>query len=427
MPSLAFFKDHRSHFFHVVLCCFVLALSALYCDSAEARPRKRGRTAHHGPVYIPPETAMVIDSRTGHVLYAKNPDLLSPPASITKVMTLYLIFEDLKRGAIRLNSLIPVSAKAASQQPTRLGLSEGSVISLDTAIRALVVKSANDVAVAVAEWLGGGSEAAFVARMNQKAFQLGMTRTVFGNASGLPHPHQVSTARDLIILGQSIQGHFPSYYPYFSIQELNYNGRILQTHNKLLGTLGGVDGIKTGYTRASGFNLLTSARTRHRSILAVVMGGRTARLRDQWMAQLIQEALFGAGTIRSFSQDTHLNAEPVHSKQSSAALREAIRPSLSAPQAKDSSRARVAKEKKRTPIRIIQIGTMTSKLQAEKRLKTMKASSPLLAHAKFVTEKVMKKGSVFYRAGFTGLPYDKAQLACSRLRKNGFQCFVSEN
>jgi D-alanyl-D-alanine carboxypeptidase len=244
-------------------------------------------------IYIPPEAAMVVESRTGQVLFAKNPDLMCHPASLTKVMTLYMLFEQLMQGTIRLDSPIPISAKAARQPPTRLGLSAGSVISVDTAIRALVAKSANDVAVAVAEWLGGGAEEVFVARMNRKAYDLGMTRTFFRNASGLPDPEQISTARDLVMLGRSIQEHFPAYYPYFSLQSFMYNGTMFRTSNKLLGNIEGVDGIKTGYTRASGFNLLSSARTRNRSVVAVVLGGLSARGRDQWMSGLIQEALWG--------------------------------------------------------------------------------------------------------------------------------------
>jgi len=422
-------KNDQALFSGLILWALVLIFTGLTTVQTEARSRRHsGHRSAHRVVYSPPEAAMVIESRTGQVLYAKNPDLMCHPASLTKVMTLYILFEQLARGTIRLDTPIPISANAARQPPTRLGLSPGSVISVDIAIRALVTKSANDVAVAVAEWLGGGSEEIFVGRMNQKASDLGMTRTLFRNASGLPDPEQISTARDLIVLGRSIQEHFPSYYPYFSLQSFMYNGVMMRNHNKLLGSIEGVDGIKTGYTRASGFNLLSSARTRNRSILAVVLGGRTASRRDQLMAQLIQEALWGN---RGFGADFQQQSKAVSTHVQMAAppviLREAIAPSRSLPMRRPKNSLSSEKEKPR-PLAggDIQVGTMATKSQADKRLREMQVSlGSILARAKPVAEKVIHKGSVFYRARFTGLPREKADITCKQLRKNGFQCFVT--
>jgi D-alanyl-D-alanine carboxypeptidase len=224
---------------------------------------------------------MVVDGKTGRILFAENEDETRYPASITKVMTLYLLFEQLERGRYRIDSPLQVSAWAARQAPSKLGLRAGQTIEVEDAIKALVTKSANDVAVTVAENIAG-SEEAFAEMMTRKARQLGMTRTIYRNASGLPDARQVTTARDLIILGRAIQDRFPRYYAYFGAYSFVYRGAVHRNHNKLLGRVEGVDGIKTGYTRMSGFNLLTSAkRNDGRHLIAVALGGRSRRRRDR--------------------------------------------------------------------------------------------------------------------------------------------------
>ncbi|MGQ3672802.1 serine hydrolase [Xanthobacter sp. TB0136] len=231
-------------------------------------------------------SSIIVDANTGRVLQAQNADALRHPASVTKVMTLYLLFERMEAGRLSTNSRLPVSARAAAQPPSKLGVRAGSSISVDDAIQALVTRSANDVAVVIAEAIGG-SEANFAAMMTRKARALGMHRTNFYNASGLPHPGQVTTARDLAILGRAIQDRFPRQYRYFATRSFNYQGRSIANHNRLLGRVEGVDGIKTGYTRASGFNLLTSVKRDGRYVIGVVLGGRTGRARDAQMAELI--------------------------------------------------------------------------------------------------------------------------------------------
>ena len=233
---------------------------------------------------------MVVDAKTGRVLHASNADALRHPASVTKVMTLYLLFEQLERGRFTLDSPLRISANAASQAPSKLGLSAGETIRAEDAIKALVTKSANDIAVAVAENVGG-SEDAFAEMMTRKARALGMSRTTFVNASGLPDVEQVTTARDLITLGRAIQDRFPKYYAYFGTRSFEYDGYAYRNHNKLLGRVEGVDGIKTGYTRMSGFNLLTSAKADGKHIVAVVLGGRSGRSRDAQMASLVDNYL----------------------------------------------------------------------------------------------------------------------------------------
>ncbi|MGL5736549.1 MAG: serine hydrolase [Beijerinckiaceae bacterium] len=261
------------------------AILVATADPAEAARRKRYRA-----VYAPPGASMVVDAKTGRVLHAQNADAQRHPASVTKVMTLYLLFEQIERGRFTLDSPLRISANAASQAPSKLGLAAGETIRAEDAIKALVTKSANDIAVAVAENVGG-SEEGFAEMMTRKARALGMSRTTFVNASGLPDREQVTTARDLITLGRAIQDRFPKFYHYFGTRSFQYDGYAYRNHNKLLGRVEGVDGIKTGYTRMSGFNLLTSAKADGKHIVAVVLGGRSGRSRDAQMASLVDNYL----------------------------------------------------------------------------------------------------------------------------------------
>ncbi|MBK3411222.1 D-alanyl-D-alanine carboxypeptidase family protein, partial [Methylobacterium ajmalii] len=262
-------------------------LTALTASPAEAR-----RRAHHGGGggYNPPYAAMVVDAKTGRVMHAVNEDALRHPASITKVMTLYLLFEQLERGKMDLDTPLTVSANAARMPPSKLGVRPGSTVTVEEAIKALVTKSANDIACAIGENIAG-SEPAFAEMMTRKAHSLGMSRTHYANASGLPDSDQITTARDLTILARAIQDRFPKYYRYFQTRSFAFKGRVIGNHNHLLGRIEGVDGIKTGYTRDSGFNLMTSARTSDRHIVAVVLGGKSGASRDNIMAKLVQANL----------------------------------------------------------------------------------------------------------------------------------------
>jgi D-alanyl-D-alanine carboxypeptidase len=252
---------------------------------------------------------IVVDANSGRTLYARNENEQRFPASITKVMTLYLLFEQLERGTLRLNSELQISSHAAAQKPTKLGLRPGQTISVDEAIKAVVTRSANDIAVAIAEAIGG-SEENFARLMTLKAHALGMSSTHFANASGLPNPEQLTTAHDLAILGRAIQERFPRYYPYFATRTFYYHGAAIANHNHLLGRVEGMDGIKTGYTNASGFNLLTSVKRDGHYIVAVVLGGPTARARDKIMADLIEDHIENGATIRTASLSQELPAYP---------------------------------------------------------------------------------------------------------------------
>ncbi len=231
--------------------------------------------------------AIVIEEDSGRVLFARNADSLRYPASLTKIMTLYLLFEDIAAGHLTLKSRIPVSKVAAGRSPSKLYLKPGQSISAEQAIRALVTKSANDVATAVAEKLGG-SERAFAKRMTRKARALGMSRTTFRNASGLPHSKQRSTARDMARLAIAMRRDFPQYFKYFSTKSFNWNGRKFGNHNKLLSKFNGTDGIKTGYINASGFNLVATVKRNNVRLIGVVFGGKTSRSRDAHMMDILE-------------------------------------------------------------------------------------------------------------------------------------------
>lgn len=277
----------------LVFTCVALLITAALSD---ADARGRGHKRHHTTRHVkakpqpPRDAAVVIDGTTGKVLFAHNATAQRFPASLTKMMTLYLLFEQLKQGKLSLSSMISASPHAVVQKPTKLGLSIGESISTEVAIKALVVRSANDVAVAVAEAIGG-SESDFAEMMTRKARALGMSQTVFRNASGLPHPGQTSSARDLATLGRRIAYDFPQYYHYFATPSFTFQGRLFQTHDNLLYRFEGVDGIKTGYTNASGFNLVSSIVREGKHLIGVVMGGRTARSRDNAMMELLASTL----------------------------------------------------------------------------------------------------------------------------------------
>src|SRR5437868_4412006 len=278
-------------------------------DSADARRyRHRHHARHHEArsSYSPAFSSIIVDGNSGATLSASNPDALRHPASLTKIMTLYLLFERLEAGKLQLDSEMNVSEHASEQAPTKLGLHPGQTIRVEDAIKGLVTRSANDAAVVIAEAIAG-DEDDFAKLMTRKARALGMTRTVYRNASGLPDDAQLTTARDQSTLGRAIQDRFPRYYRYFSTNVFVYRGHAIRNHNKLLGSVEGVDGIKTGYTRASGFNLVTSMRRGNRHLVGVVMGGRSGGSRDAAMRNLLAENLDKAATRRTVAAISERN------------------------------------------------------------------------------------------------------------------------
>ncbi|WP_349434027.1 D-alanyl-D-alanine carboxypeptidase [Pararhizobium sp. A13] len=233
---------------------------------------------------------IVVDAKTGKVLYSEDADSLRYPASLTKMMTLYLTFEALEAGKISTSTPVPFSKHASAEPPSKLGVRAGNSITVEQAILALVTRSANDAATALGELLGG-SEDRFGRIMTNKARALGMTRTTYRNANGLPNTAQMTTARDQARLGIALRQHFPQYYSYFSTRSFRFGKQTIGNHNRLLGNVRGVDGIKTGYTRAAGFNLVTSAQADGRSIVGVVLGGKSGGARDAQMRSLVAKYL----------------------------------------------------------------------------------------------------------------------------------------
>ncbi len=274
------YRGYYHHYYHVH-----------HAQRSYYRPHRRShqvRYSRGAGGYSPAFAAMIVDGNSGRTLYARNENELRHPASVTKVMTLYLLFEQLEKGKLRLDSEIEISPHAAAQAPSKLGLRPGSTIEVEDAIKAVVTKSANDIAAAIAEKIGGDEET-FAEMMTRKAHALGMTRTHYANASGLPNDEQITTAHDLTILGRAIQERFPRYYRYFSTPVFRYGRSYMRNHNHLLGRVEGMDGIKTGYTNASGFNLLTSVHRDGHWIVGVVLGGTSGASRDRIMANLIEE------------------------------------------------------------------------------------------------------------------------------------------
>ncbi|MBK9082005.1 MAG: D-alanyl-D-alanine carboxypeptidase [Rhizobiales bacterium] len=325
------------------------AVTSLMSTPAEARKRHHYKRHAAANSYSPAFSSLVVDANSGRVLQSQNPDELRHPASVTKVMTLYMLFEQLEKGRFRLDSPLRVSSHAASMAPSKLGLEPGETIEVEDAIKALVTKSANDVAATVAENIGG-DEDTFAEMMTRKARALGMSRTVYKNASGLPNPQQVTTARDLALLGRAIQDRFPRYYKYFGTPNFYYAGAVHRNHNRLLGRIEGIDGIKTGYTRASGFNLLTSARRDGRHIIAVVLGGKTARVRDNIMASLVETQIARAATGRTTTMVAEANAEDAPAPRRAVAFAdtEAMRPDATRDIVRDIAREPV-RERPRPP------------------------------------------------------------------------------
>ncbi|NNJ76653.1 MAG: D-alanyl-D-alanine carboxypeptidase [Anderseniella sp.] len=278
ISSAGKFRAHSGYDKHLAII-MVLMLSLFLLASAN-------RPALARPAF----SAITVDASTGKIIYSENVDAKRYPASLTKVMTLYLMFQEIEAGRMSFSTPMKVSKLAAAQQPSKLGLRVGSTITARNAMFALITKSANDAAMVVAEHIGG-SQKGFAQRMTRQARAMGMTRTKFTNPNGLPDKRQVTTARDMATLGLRIQRDFPKYYKHFATRSFKYGKRKYRNHNRLLGKLKGVDGIKTGYTRASGFNLLSSRTLGTRSLVAVVIGGRSGRSRNAFMTKILKRDL----------------------------------------------------------------------------------------------------------------------------------------
>jgi D-alanyl-D-alanine carboxypeptidase len=403
-------------------------------------------TAQANPNYA----SFVIDANTGKTLHERYADAPRYPASLTKMMTLYMLFEAMRQGKVSNKTPIVFSAHAASMQPSKLGIPAGRSITAETAIGALVTKSANDVAAAVGEHLGG-TESNFAKMMTQKARQLGMSKTTFRNASGLPDSRQVTTARDMATLGIALQEHFPREFKYFSMASFKYGRTQFRNHNRLLGKVHGVDGIKTGYTRASGFNLVTSVNSGGRSIVAVVMGGKSGASRNAHMEQLIaanlnegskrkRGALVARNGVTKFAQaqteiaelDIPIPARPERPVETGAPVVPAVTAYAATPKLVPAPSMPVdTVTTASTPDRtgwVIQIASLPSQNEAVNYLRNAqnKAAAVLSEHDPFV-EQFDKGGTTYHRARFAGFgSKSEAWAACKALKKYEYSCLAFE-
>jgi D-alanyl-D-alanine carboxypeptidase len=300
-------KRCAASLFWIAACSFVVATVAPLAAIAQTRaappaklhnvkaPAKAASSWVPNPAVSSKDSYLIVDATSGRELASDRPDELRHPASLTKLMTLYLAFSALDSGQLSLGDSLPVSLAALNASPTKMGMMGGSVTVRD-AIMGLVTRSANDAAIVLGEALGGDEEN-FANQMTLKARQLGMMSTVYRNASGLPNREQVTTARDLAKLANALMRDFPHYYPIFSVQTYNYRGRLLANHNQMLQSYPGADGLKTGYTSASGFNLVLSAMRDNRRLIGVVMGGDTGFSRDRLMAELMDRGFESAQAL----------------------------------------------------------------------------------------------------------------------------------
>jgi D-alanyl-D-alanine carboxypeptidase len=378
--------------------------------------------------------SIVVDAGNGEILYRANADDPKYPASLTKMMTLYLTFEALQKKRIKLGQYFPVSRKAASQPPTKLGLKAGRKIRTEHAILALITKSANDAAMVLAEGIGG-SETRFANLMNQKARKLGMMRTTFRNPSGLPDPDQVTTARDMATLANALIRDYPKYYPYFSRASFTYQGIEHPNHNRLKDIYQGMDGLKTGYIRASGFNLAASAMRGDRRLIAVVMGGDTPGWRDEHMAELMDlgfatprtpaplVASLRPPTVPDRKPETAIDVASLEEVVDNGEL--ATMSASLAPSTIGLTSSAVAAELPKSGGWGIQVGAFNDADAGRRALDSVSRRLPsLLSSAYPQMVPVTTQSGRLFRARLMGLDESAARIVCANLERTGEGCLT---
>ena len=383
--------------------------------------------------------AVVVDAETGEVLFSRRADSLRYPASITKVMALYLTFEALAAGRISLDDRVEISPRAAAQSPTKLGLPVGASLSVSEAMQALAIKSANDVAVALAEKLGGGSERRFAAMMTLRARELGMVNTHFVNASGLPDSRQLSTARDLAILSRAVLRDFPQHYALFGQQSFAFEGRRMNNHNGLLWRMPGADGLKTGFTNASGYNLAVSAVRGNRRLVAVVLGGPSTARRNAKAESLLLTG-FDLTTRRDRGERVQFAEASFESEPAPASLLAQASPEAeplladrvvltSAPAPRNLSEFEIvdpASAGLRRAARAetgrwsVQVGAFRSQEMARKQATLVRKLAP----AHFGADGKAERSGASWRTRFAGYSESSARAACKALKSRGQPCMV---
>lgn len=381
--------------------------------------------------------SIVVDAYSGQVLYSFNADESRYPASLTKVMTLYLVFEALRDGALEAKEKLPVSRRASRQRPSRLGLRKGQTITVADAVLALITKSANDVAVVLAERLGG-SEDEFAWLMTRKARELGLRNTVFRNASGLHDPHQVTTARDMARLAMALINDFPVEYRLFAVEGFRYRGRRYKNRNPLLGVYEGADGMKTGYIRQSGFNLMSSASRDDHRLIGIVLGARSPELREWRMKALLD---YGFTRLKSDGRLHVMRNLPLQLDEPNGAALASNMDTADTGAANTGTAATktAATPQKPSPTRVsartappparpqwgIQVGAYDRAAPAEKAaLKAAGQYPALLGNARMAITTVERNGVRYYRARLLGLTEDRARQACKQLKQHRMPCLA---
>lgn len=351
-------------------------------------------------------SSIIIDAETGDVLSSSNADSLRYPASLTKLMTLYITFNALDKGLIKFEDKLPVSRNAANRSPSKLGLKKGETITVRDAVLALIVKSANDCATVLAEGLGY-SEENFAKTMTEVAQELGMKNTTFKNASGLPNRAQKTTARDMALLGAAMYHHFPEYYKLFATKKFTYNGRTYYTHNHLLKSFEGADGMKTGFTNAAGYNIVTSAERDGHRVIAVTMGHDTIRQRDTKVASLMKKGL------QKLAMSDHIEAPNLYANADTHTYGE---PSLI-------EAATVADEAPASDVWAVQIGAFSNYAKARNYAISVKKQLKM-AGAEIDIEPAQKGSAVIYRSKLVGFEKNEADKTCNSLKKSNKSCIV---
>ena len=355
-------------------------------------------------------SSIMIDAQSGEILSENNADELRYPASLTKLMTLYITFDALEKGIIKWEDKFPVSRRAANMSPSKIGVRKGEKIKVGDAVMALIVKSANDCAVVLAEGLGY-SEENFAKTMTKVAHELGMKNTTFYNASGLPNKKQKTTARDMALLGAALYHHFPQYYKLFATKKFTYKGRTVYTHNHLLKNFAGADGMKTGFTNAAGYNIVTSAERNGHRVIAVTMGHRMLKQRDKKVASMMEN---GLQKLALNSYDTEDAILANGSKDINREVHEEIASnSLSAPQSNDIEAWG------------IQVGAFSNYAKARNYAMDIRDELVKKADDKIIDIEPYQTGSaIVYRSKIMGFDKKEAKNICSRLQKSNKSCIV---